>query len=101
MEKKKGLKCECGGLFEAKIKAIDKIPTEVMTCVKCGRLSFTLEQAKYHTRMKLLQARFAKERKVVRLGNSVGVTLPEGFAHIGQKVQMIPKDEHHLELVIR
>ncbi len=101
MEKKNSLRCECGGLFEVKIKVLNKIFTEVMSCNKCRHITFTIEQMKNYTRMKLLHIRFAKERKIIKIGNSLGFTLPKGFAKLGQRAQIIPKDKHHLILVIQ
>ncbi len=99
--KKKGLRCECGGLFEAKIEKFGKVIAEVMKCAKCRHITLTLEQVKYYARMKLLHTRFAKDRKIVKMGNSLGFTLPKGFASIGQRVKITPKDERHLILVIQ
>lgn len=101
MAKKKTLRCECGGGFRAQPYAVDKVQTEAMVCSRCGHAMFTVEQAKQYSRLRHLQSLFAKERKVVKMGNSVGVTLPEGFAHRGQMVRMVPKDAHTLELTIK
>lgn len=99
--KSKVLRCECGGKFEEKLHSVDELETEAMVCPRCGHVTFTVEQAKRYSNLRHLQSLFAKERKVVKMGNSVGVTLPEGFAHRGQRVRMVPKDEHTIELRIR
>lgn len=101
MANPKGLICDCGGTFTVKDTIVNDVPTEAMVCDGCGYTTLTMEQAKYVTHIRMLQARLTKRRKVVRIGNSIGVTLPDEFAKAGQFVKMVAKGERTLEITVQ
>jgi len=50
-----------------------------MVCPDCGHITFTLEQAKNIAKLKELHRLMDTKRQVIRIGNSKGITLPEGL----------------------
>lgn len=57
-----------------------------MNCPKCGFTTLTKEQAQQYVRLRQLHQIVDNERKIIRIGNSVGFTLPEGLKEFGIKV---------------
>ena len=100
-KKMKGFGCECGGTFKVKETVVNEVATEAMVCDGCSYTTLTMDQAKYVTHIGLLQARLSKTRKVVRIGNSIGVTLPDEFAKAGQFVKMVAKGDRTLEITVQ
>jgi hypothetical protein len=100
MAKRMKLFCECGGTFATKIVVREGIRHEVEVCSGCSRLMYLQSQSRFFNNARLRRARFAVDRKIIRIGNSIGVTLPEGFAKLGQKVHFVQKDAHRMELII-
>ena len=89
MEKKrKNIKCKCG---EDYLKTTSEYYTdfeyEVEMCSKCGYKVFTVEQMKkYQNLLKLSTAETSEPRKIIRIGNSLGITLPQIIKNIGLSV---------------
>ena len=80
------------------------IPANV--CQKCNLRLIPASIARYIDNtvdpFKELQHLLEKERKIIKVGNSIGLTLPEKLkeigVHIGQTVKMKPIDKHSLTL---
>ena len=89
----RGMRCDCGGRFEDRLSDFDGLKSPAMVCVKCGEVTLTKVQARRLMRIKELSMACRAKRKVVRIGNSIGITLPEELAKIGQHVHMQPVDE--------
>ena len=82
--KRKSMKCECGGLFQEELKEIQGIYSEVMVCSSCDEIIFTLEQSRKFHKLKSIQEALVKEaRKIGKVGNSMGITLPVKLKELG------------------
>lgn len=101
MEKKGTMKCDCGGRFEVQLHDFDDLKSPAMVCGKCGEVTLTKVQARRLMRIKELSMACRAKRKVVRIGNSIGITLPEELAKIGQHVQMQPVDEKTIAMTFQ
>ena len=90
-KKRKAMKirCDCGGTFKESIQEIDGLETEVMACSKCGEVTLTKEQALRMMKLRKMMDAIGK-RKVVRIGNTCGVTFPPILVHPGQEVDVRP-----------
>lgn len=77
MEKERKIKCDCGGTFSEKEIGFDGIRTKALVCSKCRRKTFTKGQALEYARLKEVHSMIDGERKIIRIGNSIGMTLPE------------------------
>ncbi len=66
--------------------AFGSFETQAMVCPKCGLLTLTREQAEKYSRLKLLHSIIDSERKIIKVGNSMGITLPEQLKDFGLKV---------------
>lgn len=85
--KRKVMKCGCGGSFEEKVQEIQGIKCNVMVCGSCREIVFTIEQSKIFHKMKQIQDELAKEnKKISRVGNSMGITLPAKLKELGYDI---------------
>jgi len=105
MDKERTLRCDCGEDLVAGEREFDDLTTMAMVCPKCGFITLTKEQAQNLLQLKYLQSLLSKERKVIKVGNSFGLTLPEKLreigVHVGQKVKIKPLDRHSLTLTFK
>ncbi len=88
MEKERKIRCDCGTYMVEKEIDNDGIVSPVTICPKCGYKTFTTEQAKKFIKLRDLHKLIDKERKIIKIGNSKGITLPEELKiKVGQKVK--------------
>ena len=93
MAKERKIRCDCGGfLIERKTK-FDKLETEAMVCQKCNFTTLTRKQAEKYMRLKQLHQIIDAERKIIKIGNSMGIILPERLQEFGVKVGKKVKTE--------
>ena len=84
------MRCDCGGVFKEGAHEIDGLTVDVMVCSKCGRVTLTKEQAKRLMKLRQMVDSLGKGRKVIRIGNTCGVTFPPILVHPGQEVDIRP-----------
>ncbi len=95
------MKCNCKGEFKEQIQIFEELECEALVCQKCGYVTLTRKHAEKLMKLKHLREMFHKERKIIKIGNAMGVTLPKEFAQKeGQAVTMVPLDEHTIKLKI-
>ena len=80
------LKCSCGGKFEEKAVEFEGSCVKALKCDKCSELTFTPNQFKKIIALRELAKEVNSTRKVVRIGNSLGITLPKAVGQLGLKV---------------
>lgn len=85
MAKKGKMKCDCGAYFEEKEVKLQGLMTFAEVCPKCKRTTFTRDQAEAFIKAKNLQEMMKSGRKIIRIGNSMGITLPEKMKEFGLK----------------
>jgi len=87
MENKRKMRCfECDGHYEVKEIEEDRVKFKAKVCDKCGDIILDIEQSKrYLEKMKLKEAA-DRERKIIRIGSSMGITLPEQLKKYGMKI---------------
>lgn len=92
MAKERKIKCDCGEFLIEKRINFDDFKTAAMVCPKCKFTTLTKGQAKKYVKLKQLHQIIDAERKIIRIGNSMGLTLPEGLqefgAEVGKKVRI-------------
>ena len=103
--KRTALKCECGGQSQIKVLDINGIAAEVNICDTCEEKVFTVKQADAYMRLKKLQEILEQQKKkIVKIGNSMGLTLPAELIEFGYKVgsplKLCLKDENSLIISI-
>ena len=86
MVNKRKIICGCGGFLEEKITSLDGIKTEAMVCSKCDFTTLTKEQARKYVKLKQLHQIIDAERKIIKIGNSMGITLPDQLRDFGVTV---------------
>jgi len=85
--KRKVIKCECGGQFVEQCKEIEGITSPVMVCDQCEEMMFSLEQSKLYHKLRSIQILLKNdERKISKIGNSMGITLPVKLKELGFNV---------------
>jgi hypothetical protein len=89
---------ECSGAMELAAVQVGDLSAEGYRCRECGHEVLTLAQMKEHERRRDLARAFAKPRKVVRVGNSVGLTLPKELFRVGQEFTVHVLDGHSLRI---
>lgn len=89
---------ECSGAMSLATVLVGDINAQGYRCEVCGHEVLTLQQMKEHERRRDLVRAFAKPRKVVRVGNSVGLTLPKELFHVGQELVVQVLDGHSLRI---
>lgn len=86
MAEKRKIKCDCGGLLVEKRAKFDDIETEAMVCEKCNFITLTKEQAKRYAELIELRKITTAKRKIIKIGNSIGITLPDQLKEFGVKI---------------
>ncbi len=86
-ERKLRMRCDCGSFFEEGIIK-KKFEYPIMVCPKCNHRVFTVSQAKQYVRLERLYEMLKRKRKVIRIGNALGVTLPKVVDEFGIKEGM-------------
>ena len=81
----KKIKCSCNGTFEEETVPFEGFQVEALKCNKCDEITFTPEQFKKVLALKELAKEINSKRKVVKIGNSIGVLLPKAVEKIGIK----------------
>ena len=85
--KRKVINCECGGQFVEQCKEIEGITSPVMVCNQCEDMMFSLEQSKLYHKLRNIQSFLTNEnRKIGKIGNSMGITLPVKLKELGFNV---------------
>lgn len=107
MAKERTLKCDCGTLMEARQARFEGFDAEAMICPKCGFTTLTKKQAENYARLRQLHQIIDSERKIIRIGNSMGFTLPDRLRDFGVKVgkrvriEALGADSFKVELAYR
>lgn len=83
MDKKRKIKCDCGKYFEEKEVKFEGVITEAEVCTGCKYMTFTRKQAEAFIEAKKLQEIMNSKRKIIKIGNSFGITLPERLKEFG------------------
>lgn len=86
MAKERKIKCDCGGCLVDGKTRFDDFETSAMICPKCNFTTLTKEQAEKYAKLKHLHQIIDAERKIIKIGNSMGVTLPDRLQDFGAKV---------------
>jgi len=86
MAKERKIKCDCGEFLIVKKTKFDHFETEAMVCPKCHFTTLTKEHAEKYVKLKQLHQIIDAERKIIRIGNSIGITLPDMLKDFGAKV---------------
>jgi len=79
---KSKLLCRCRGTIERKETFVEGFLLTADVCSKCGELGLPLESAKELLWLRDAAKNIDSRRKIVRIGNSIGITLP----HYSEKV---------------
>ena len=93
MAKERKIKCDCGEFLIEKKTKFDNFETEAMVCPKCNFTTLTKEQAEKYVKLKQLHQIIDSERKIIKIGNSMGLTLPNRLQEFGAKVGKKVKTE--------
>ncbi|MBS3168317.1 hypothetical protein J4216_04285 [Candidatus Woesearchaeota archaeon] len=92
MEEERKIKCDCGQILIEKKADFDNFKTKAMVCPKCNFITLTRDQAREYIKLKRLHDIIDKESKIIKIGNSMGITLPEELKEfdikIGKKVKL-------------
>ena len=86
MVQKRKIKCDCGRYMEEQITKIDELDTKAMVCPKCNFTTLTKEQASDFVKLKQLHDIIDTPKKIVKIGNSMGIILPDKLRDFGAKV---------------
>lgn len=101
--KKAEKKCiECSGLM--KLTRIEEkgVSCNAFKCLKCDHTVVTIDQMREYNRLKEFANAVPKKRKIVKIGNSLGFTLPVtlkeyGF-EVGKDIEIKVLDSHNLAI---
>ncbi len=86
MAKERKIKCDCGEFLVEKTAKFGHFETEAMVCPRCGFTTLTKEQAENYVKLKQLHQIIDAERKIIKIGNSMGLTLPDSLQDFGAKI---------------
>ncbi len=86
MAEKRKIRCDCGALLIERKTVLDNLETEAMVCPRCSFTTLTKKQAVEYAKLKQLHQIIDAERKIIKIGNSMGLTLPERLQEFGAKV---------------
>ena len=82
---KSKLRCRCGGTIERKETFVEGFLLAADVCSKCGEIGLPLQSAKELLRLREVAKSIDSRRKIVRIGNSIGITLPYDSEKVGFK----------------
>ncbi len=82
---RKNYKCNCGGIIEQSKTMLEGFLINALVCNKCAEVSLSPESAKELLRLREEAKNIDSTRKVVKIGNSIGITLPPEAEEIGFK----------------
>ena len=98
------IKCDCGHHLLEKETEIEHIPIVAMVCPHCGFTTLTKEQAKDFQKLVQLHQALDQERQVIKIGNSMGITLPDKLREfgvsVGKKVRLEAIDGHSFKVKV-
>ena len=101
MENKRKMKCSCGGEFGEDNLVMEGVVASALVCSSCGRITFTKEQAIAFAEKKEKHALVDCDRRVILIGNSLGITLPERLGlKVGRKVRLEALDRKSFRVVV-
>ena len=80
------LKCSCGGTYREQSVVFEGCTVEAMVCSRCSDETFTIEQSKKLFALAQMKKVLDKERKIIRIGDSIAITLPKAFEEQGWRV---------------
>ena len=101
MESKRKIRCSCRGIFEEERIVMEGIISSALVCSRCGRVTFTKEQAVEYAEKKETHRVIDSNRKVIRIGNSLGITLPEKLGlKVGRKVRIEAADKKRFVVIM-
>lgn len=86
MANKRKITCDCGEDLVPQMTLFDHFETEAMVCPKGHFTTLTKEQAEEYLKLRRLHEIVDAERKIIRIGNSMGLTLPDELQTYGAKV---------------
>ena len=86
MAKERKIKCDCGKFLIEKRTKFEHFETEAMVCPRCKFTTLTKEQAEKYARLKQLHQIIDAERKIIKIGNCMGLTLPDSLQDFGAKI---------------
>ncbi|MBI4141214.1 AbrB/MazE/SpoVT family DNA-binding domain-containing protein [Candidatus Woesearchaeota archaeon] len=86
MAHERKIKCDCGRFLEEKETRIEHIITGALVCPNCGFTTLTKEQAKMFQKRLELHNAVDQEKQIIKIGNSMGITLPEKLRDFGIKI---------------
>ena len=93
MAKERKIKCDCGKFLVEKTTVFDHFETDALVCPNCGFITLTKEQAQKYVKLKQLHQIIDAERKIIKIGNSMGLILPDGLQQFGAKIGRKVKTE--------
>ncbi len=93
MDKQRKIKCDCGNVLVKGTATFGHIVTEAMVCEKCHFTTLTKEQAQKYVNLKKLHDIIDAERRIIKIGNSFGITFPDKMKEFGLKVGAKVKTE--------
>ena len=100
MEERRKIRCDCKRFFEEKEIEVNGILVKAMVCPGCKHVTFTREQALEYARLKEIHSMIDHERSIIKIGNSVGITLPEKLGlKPGKKVRTEAIDSKSFKVV--
>ena len=87
MEQKRKMKCfECDGYYAFKEIEDEGLKFKAYVCGKCNDIVLDIAQSKQYLEKMRLKEAVEKERKIIRIGSSMGITLPDMLKKFGVKV---------------
>ena len=96
--------CDCGKVLVEREVQIDHILAKAMVCPHCGFTTLTKEQAKiFRERLDFHQI-IDQEKQIIKIGNSMGITLPEKLhdygVMVGSKIRIEALDQRSFKVEI-
>jgi ArsR family metal-binding transcriptional regulator len=104
MAKERKMICTCGGVMELTTLHWFGFAIPGRKCDKCGEETVSATQSKLIDRRLRLQQVLRRPRKVIQIGNAMGITLPEDLKEIGIKIGKRVRaeliDDHSFKVVV-
>ncbi len=101
-EKTKKRCIECNGLMGLVQIEEKGIPCNAYRCTNCEHTVVTIEQMREYNRIRDFATAVPEKRKIVKIGNSLGFTLPISLKkfgiNVGKEIEVRVIDTHNLSI---
>ena len=102
MAQERKIRCDCGKYLGEREITLNHVRTNALVCPNCNFTTLTKEQATLFQKRIEIHSAVDQEKQIIKIGNSMGITLPEKLREfgikVGRKVRLEAINEHSFKV---